>query len=182
MDKYKFKSTVYLVFLLVSLFISGMLLYMLISNEYRNKEKVKEEPKIENVSIDTIQDVYSKTYDYINGGNVFIDTGYKVNNEVCPLVNFNGMEDYFTNKAINSMKKHLKYVENNYYDCGYILESTLFNSMLGERKREIEIILSSDTRALVSSKFKYGCEEIDDYPLYMVISKENNLWLIDSFE
>ena len=47
MEKYRFKSTVYLVFLLVSLFVNGLLLYMLIvDNPVKEKEEEKEEKNI----------------------------------------------------------------------------------------------------------------------------------------
>lgn len=184
MDKYKVKATIYLIFLSVSLFVNGMLLYMLIANE--NK---KEEPKIEEkceeekteVAIDTIQEVYENVYNYINTG-VFVDTNFKMNYKKCLLVNFNGMNEYFTNKAIENMKVNLVYKDDNYYDCLDILSSSLFNSILGERVRDLEMVLSDDNHVLVSSKFQYGCDEIDDFPLYMILVKENDKWLVDSYE
>lgn len=185
MDKYKFRATVYLIFLLVSLFVNGLLLYMLITNE----SKVVEEPKIEErreedenkVSIELIQDLYSGAYNHINTA-VFVDTGFKMNYKKCLLVNFNGMEDYFTTKAIENMKVNLVYKDNNYYDCSDTLGSSLFNSLLGEKKRDLEMILSDKDNILVKSKFKYGCDEIDDFPHYMILIKMNDKWLIDSYE
>lgn len=185
MDKYKVRSTIYLVFLLVSLFVNGMFLYMLISGE--NKDKVvnddNDEVNVVTVSLDEIKSVYHDAYNYINGVNIFIDTGYKLNyNTKCNLVNFNGMEDYFSVKAIDEMKKYLVFDDNNYYDCSNTLNSSLFNSILGNKERDLEIVLSSEDKVLVKSNFKYGCDEIDDYPLYMILVKTNDKWLIDSYE
>lgn len=184
MDKYKFRSTIYLIFLLVSLFINGMLLYMLISEEEVSEPKIEEkkQDKFE-VAIDDIQEVYENAYEYINGDNIFVDTGYKLNyNTRCNLVNFNGMEDYFSSKAIENMKKYLVFDETNYYDCGNTLNSSLFNSILGEKVRDLEMVLSDEKQVLVTSKFEIGCNEIDDFPLYMVLVKEDDEWLIDSYE
>lgn len=187
MDKYKFRATVYLIFLLVSLFVNGLLLYMLITNENNTnveepkiEEKVKEEEK-DSVSLELIQDVYNNTYDYINAG-VFVDTGFKKNYKKCLLVNFNGMEDYFTNKAIESMKTSLVFDDNNYYDCANVLSSSLFKSILGEKTRDLEMVLSDENHVLVKSKFQYGCDEIDDFPHYMILIKMNDKWLVDSYE
>lgn len=174
MDKYKVRSTIYLVFLLVSLFVNGMLLYMLISGEDKVSEvdDKNEKTKVAEVSIEEIKSVYHDAYSYINGTNIFIDTGYKLNyNTKCNLVNFNGMEDYFTSKSIDAMKKYLVFDDNNYYDCSNTLNSSLFNSILGEKERDLEIVLNGEDKVLVKSNFKYGCDEIDDFPLYMVLVK-----------
>ncbi len=182
MDKYKVRSTTYLIFLLVSLFVNGMFLYMLISEEKTFEPKTEErKQEKKEVSIDTIQEIYSEAYEYINGGNIFIDTGYKLNyNTRCNLVNFNGMEDYFSNKAIENMKKYLVFDKTNYYDCSNTLNSSLFNSLLGEKERTLELVLSDEKQVLVSSKFEE--DEINDFPLYMVFVKEDDKWLIDSYE
>ena len=188
MDKYKFKSTVFLVFLLVSLFINGVLIYMLIdvnNNDANIETTIKEDNRKYLVS--EAMKVYEEVYDILNkeDGNFFIND-YDSKVKECVLINFNGMENYFTVKAMGELSKELTFDGGSYYDCNNYLKDHLSYGLFGiihQRVRDLKYVASDGNTLVVSGQLEYdGTVNSDADPLYMIFKYENNKWLIDLFE
>ncbi|MCH5167249.1 MAG: hypothetical protein J1F35_05080 [Erysipelotrichales bacterium] len=194
MDKYRFRSTVYLVFLLVSLFINGVLLYMLIdvtnntSSDNANSDiETKTDVDDKEYLVSEAMKVYEDAYRVFNeeNNNFFIDN-YEGKNQKCTLINFNMIDNYFTAKAIAELSKNLTLNNGAYYDCHNYLKEELSYGLFGtihQRARDLKYISSVEDTLIVSGQLEYdGTVNNDVYPLYMIFKYENNKWLIDFFE
>ena len=186
MEKYKFRSTVYLVFLLVSLFINCVLLYMLI---FENNKPIIVENNNDNhdTLVSDANKVYEDAYNLFNGDNSnFYVNEYENKLESCDLINFNGLENYFTNKAVSKLAENLIIENGNYYDCENKLKAELSYGLFGtyhQRVRTLNYVASSDDTLVVYGKLDYdGSVNNDTYPLYMIFKLVHNKWLIDYFE
>lgn len=193
MEKYKFKSTVFLVFLLVSLFINGLLLYMLISGYSSNKNYCTDTKMPVDVDALTkeVNQIYKDAYELINGGasNFYIPSDYADNNNpdsACYLVNFNGLDKYFTSELLAKLSTNLIQVNGNYYDCNEEIAKRLFVSLFGitdQGIRDLKYVTSSDDIILVNGKLSYNSFIPGDAsPLYMVFKRVEDKLLIDYFE
>lgn len=189
MEKYKYKSTIYLVFLLVSLFINAVLLYMLIAEDKKDVEKV-DDPIIsinKDELVSEAMQVYQSVYDIFNSeeSNFYIKN-YEGKRWGCVLINFNGLDEYFTTKAIAELSKNLNFENGIYTDCKNILKTKLSHGLFGsfqQRVRELKYVASGDDTLIVSGKLEYdGYVNSDTYPLYMMLKYEDNKWKIDQFE
>ena len=97
MKNYKYKSTIYLVFLTVSLLFNALFLYVLIceypQNEVRENEIV--EPNYD-LEFNAAKKVYLNAYKFINEDNkLYIPVEYKLNDnstKSCYLVRLTGLE------------------------------------------------------------------------------------------
>lgn len=189
MESLKFKNTVYLVFLIVSLCINALVIYMLI-----------EEPKEEEVTIpqivtqdnrenlvSTAMQVYKGAYDIINNE----DSGFYIiehtaPNKKCPIVSTGMLNNYFSSKAIVDLVGNISYVDGNYYDCDGSLKEALSDGLFGnvyKTVRDLEYIASNDDTLIVKGQLVDNDTVIgDNYPLYMILRYENGKWLIDLFE
>lgn len=188
MEKYRVKCTIYKVFLLVTLFISGVLLYMLIGSE---KDNTPSTPRETNTSEDLtdIKSLYREAYNFVNGENstfIISDFPKTYKTKSCTLVNFNGAEKYFTNKAIKEMSRFLDMYDGNYYDCNKVFENKLNVGLFGSyHQKERDLTLVSKTNDLIIMTGKLEASDVtiaDEYPLYIVFKNSDNKWLIDSFE
>lgn len=193
MEKYKFRATVYLVFLFVSLFVNGLLLYMLISGHTTIEECKVDEPEnkdITSLMIDANK-IYKDAYELINGeaSNFYIPSEFVDKNNptsACYLVNFNGLEKYFTDDLRADLTGNLIISDGNLYDCNDELTKKMFVSLFGvtdQGLRDLNYIMDNDDILLVSGKLSYN-EFIsgDPYPLYMIFKRVDGKLLIDSFE
>ncbi len=193
MEKYKFKSTVFLVFLLVSLFINSLLLYMLISG-YPSDKKFCTDKTIP-VDVDSltkeVNQVYKDAYELINGdsSNFYTLSDYVDNNNpnsACYVVNFNGLDKYFTSELIAKLSNNLIQVNGNLYDCNEEIAKRLFVSLFGitdQGLRDLKYVTSGDDIILVNGKLSYNSFiPGDKSPLYMVFKRVDDKLLIDYFE
>ena len=189
MEKYKYKSTVYLVFMLVSLFINGVLLYMLIFEDNKVLEEIKE-PEVTINKDELVNEaikVYQGAYEIFNGE----DSNFYVNNYEgkrwgCVLINLDLLEEYFTQKALAKLSQDLNYQNGIYIDCKSILKKTLAQGLFSNTEESIknfEYVLSNNDTLIVSGKLEYD-EHVnsDTYPLYMILKYDDNKWKIDKFE
>lgn len=191
MEKYRFRSTVYLVFLLVSLFVNGILFYMLISDEVSCKLDDPTTKEVDTVVlVREAENVYDLAYKMLNENksNIYTLVDYRsINypNQVCYLVNFSEFEKYFTEKAVSMFKDKLTEDMGNFYDCNDIINDKIFDSIFGSFGQGIRTLIhiySNDDTMLVTGKLENSLYHEDKYPLYMILKKVNNKWLIDSFE
>lgn len=191
MEKYRFKSTVYLVFLLVSLFVNGLLLYMLIvDNPTKEKEEVKETPNISELER-VANDVYKNAYNIINGedSKFYMLSDYKNKIDpasVCYIVDLNSLNGIFTDRLLTKISSKLIIDNKVFYDCDETVAKVLFSSLFGitdQGIRDLKYVTSSDNTLVLNGKLE-GNDFIsgDDYYLYMILKKENGKFLIDSFE
>ncbi len=163
MNKYKVRSTIYLVFLLVCIIIIILLGYMLIIND-SSDEYSKE------VDLD-VNEIYTSVYKFISEEKLL---NQPVDEEdVCLNVDFTSFDKYFTERCIKDMQSFLIYENNGYYDCNNNLKNNLYNSILGSKKDNIKVIMSDDDKVLI------GEENLSSY---MLLVKENDKWLVDSYE
>lgn len=192
MEKYKFRSTVYLVFLVVSLFVNGLLLYMLITGYPQNQEceKLNNNTNMKEV-MKEINTLYSDAYDLINGENssFYVPTSY-VNENIpdyaCYLVNTDGLKNYFTEELLGEIEYKLLDEDGIRYDCNGEIQKMFFSGLFGltdQGKRELKYVMSDTDTILVSGKLSSN-EFIngDIRPLYMVLKIVDGRLLIDSFE
>lgn len=183
MEKYKYKSTVYLVFMLVSLFINGVLLYMLIVEDNKVVEETKEPEVIINQDelVNEAMKVYKSVYDIFNDQNSnFYINNYEGKRWGCVLVNFNEVDEYFTKKSLTKLSQDLNYQNGIYTDCKNNLKNELSQGLFGntqESIKSLEYIASNDDTLIVSGKLEYN-----NYPLYMILKYEDDKWKIDIFE
>lgn len=175
MEKYKFRSTVYLVFLLVSLFVNGLLLYMLIT-DYGHEDNDNFDKVNINALMSDAEIIYKDAYELINGveSNFYIPNDYvDVNNpnSACYLVNFDGLEYYFTSELIKNFKNNLIQHDNRLYDCNGEVSKILNSSIFNKNKKENLEYISFDNDILLG--------KINN--LYVVFKNVNGKLLIDSF-
>lgn len=188
MEKYRFRSTIYLVFLLVSLLVNGLLLYMLI--DYPGYVECKSADSIDfNLLTEDANSIYKRAYGVINGDNFYMPsevTSQGDEKTTCYLVNISLLEDYFTPDLLNKFANNLEIIDNKMYDCNEDIFRKLFVSLFGitdQGIRELKYISGSDDIFLFSGKLPQN-EFIagDKSPLYIVFKKVNGKLLIDHFE
>lgn len=191
MEKYRFKSTVYLVFLLVSLFVNGLLLYMLIvDNPVKEKEEVKEGPNISELERKA-NDIYRESYNIINRENsdfyMLSDYKNKLNlSNACYTVDLNSLSGVFTDRLLKVLSNDLLLDNNIFYDCDETMHRKLFTSLFGVTDQglsELKYVTSNEDTLVLRRKLE-GNDFIkgDDYYLYIILKLENGKYLIDSFE
>ena len=101
MKNYKYKSTIYLVFLTVSLLVNALFLYVLVCEYPQNKVRENEvvEPNYD-VEFNAVKKFYLNAYKFINeDNNLYVPVEYKLNYDStrsCFLVRLTGLEEYFT--------------------------------------------------------------------------------------
>ncbi len=183
MDRLRFKATVYFVFLLVSLVINGIMLFMLMNEDMKECVDVVNDP--EHQIVEQIADsVYKAAYNYINGEESFVKTTSFVHpelpNQSCVLVDFTDSANYFTKKAINDLQDGLVINGDSYYDCTNNLDKIRIKSLFGTTNQGIRIlkyVVADDNTIVVE-----GNIPADMFSFYLILKKENGRWLIDSFE
>lgn len=186
MEKYKFRSTVYLVFLLVSLFVNGLVLYMLMSGY---SVKTHENYEINEISImEDVNRVYKDAYNLINSDDfyVVIDTPLIDPVDVCYSVDIAALKYYFTEDFIEYLSSNLENIDGNMCDCSGEIQNIFFSSLFGltdQGIRELNYVMSNDDVVLVKGKLKSNEFIMGDLKyLYMVLKYEKGKLLIDSFE
>lgn len=161
MNKYKVKSTIYGVFLIVSIIINVILFYYIYELENKNINNYDNENII-------LTSIYENAYLYINKGKT-------ENDGECTLINVTEYSNYFTEDVIDKIKNNLTMENNNYYDCNNYI-NTLKNDTIFTKNGmgSIEVNYIKDDIAYVSYSFNGVNKNI-------IFKKVDDSWYIDMF-
>lgn len=188
MKNYKYKSTIYLVFLIVSLLVNALFLYVLVCEYPQNKVRENEvvEPNYD-VEFNAVKKVYLNAYKFINeDNNLYIPVEYKLNYDStrsCFLVRLTGLEEYFTSNFIEGLSNNLIKDGENYYDFNNYIKDRLFNKLFissDNNIKNLEYVMMEQDLMLV--KYTYEMNYGYIHTSYMLLKKENENWLIEAFE
>ena len=177
MDKYKVRSTIYGVFLLVTLVIAGILLFLLVSND----KKEDNETLSKSDAIKIVEEVYNKAYIYASN-NMFsrIEDISSITSEYlyCSYykLDTDSLNNYFSETAINNIKSRLILLNDNYYDCYNNTGSILDNTLLKNYNTNFDIVVYTEDYIVVKVSFDNNKTNI------LTLTKVNDNWLIDDYE
>ena len=188
MKNYKYKSTIYLVFLTVSLLVNALFLYVLVCEYPQNKVRENEvvEPNYD-VEFNAVKKFYLNAYKFINeDNNLYVPVEYKLNYDStrsCFLVRLTGLEEYFTSNFIEGLSNNLIKDGENYYDCNNYIKDRLFNKLFissDNNIKNLEYVMMEQDLMLVKYTYEMNYGYINTS--YMLLKKENENWLIEAFE
>lgn len=162
MEKYKFRSTVYGVFLLISILILIIFIALSDSNKKTKNKTISE--------VNSVLELYNNAYSFISSDLLSKDT-YRINYSYCNIFNIYGLKNYFTESLINKLDFDFISTKDNNYDCGDN-KSKIINSNIFSKNNEL--ILVSETNKYIVMKNNEG--------FLITFEKMESHWLIDSFE
>lgn len=137
---------------------------------------------------------YEKAYKMFRSRQFTIDGNYNVNGkqQSCYKVNISELEKVFSKRAIEKIKGSLWKDNGEYYDiAGENNNNKFFDSIdvatifsnVDSGIRPLSIIEYNDKYIIANGKLESGEHTTgDEFPLYIIFTKENGNWLIDLYE
>lgn len=179
MEKYKFRSTVYMILLIVAILVICLFAWIAI-RESKKSITINEKKEVLKESNVNYRDLYYqeassvviKAISVINDSS-FIDNTFS--GSVCKEIHFEVIEDMFTKEAIDKLKAKATLKNNIYVDCN----NKFKNNFTGVFNRALTNDLG--ILSLVSLDYESNTIVLQDDVSLVVLKNVDNKWLIDIF-
>ncbi len=144
-----------------------------------------------------VQDLYSNAYQSINSNweSIWEDNNYTINGKQYYKVNLTELSKYFSSKIMEKIKLNLIFYNNEYYDLKSKVDDndeipfheslSVYQNLFGstdQKMRQLTLKSFNDDIIVAEGQSKnVENGDSDQYPLYLILIKENNNWVIDYF-